>query len=101
MCPLTPGDRAAVQELVLSVDPDDWLLRELDLRLSAPGPDGIRGYGGYVMELPEGRLGYARPGEARLCGLRVAPALQNRGYGTRIIREVLALSAQQRGRRPG
>ena len=102
---LTPIDRSAVIELVRTVDPEDWVLQELDLLLTGPGPDGVRGYGGYGIEVPGGRLAgvglvdFTRPGEAYLGALRVAANLQNRGYGTHFLRELLAVAAGCGGRR--
>lgn len=105
MCPLNQVDRAAVMATLRSIDPDDWLLHELDLWLNGPGPDGVQGYGGYAFVLPSSvvvgtcLVDYYRPSEAYLGGVRVASALQNRGYATEMLRRVLGKEASHGGRR--
>lgn len=105
MFPLNQVDRAAVMAMLRSVDPDDWLLRELDIWRNGPGPDGVQGYGGYAFVLPSSAVvgtcmvDYYRPSEAYLGGVRVSSALQNRGYGTEMLRRVLGNEASHGGRR--
>lgn len=78
--PMTTADTPEVVALARSIDPADWVPEDLDRWLDTGG--------GYVAELPGGRimamfhLEVSRPGEAYFSGMRVAPDLQGRGYGT-------------------